>query len=143
MRAISRLRSIEKIRNRAEERRRKEADERRLAEARQRRVDRLYAQDRFGDILRCSVAGGVFDFKPGWRRLAPVSFSVVRGERGHIAFVHSMAGSERKSGLNTATTDAYSKSATMSTITNVVISAGHAEILREAYTSIPPISKVS
>ena len=85
----------EKSRNRAEERRRKEADERRLADARQRRVDRLYAQDRFGDILRCSVAGGVFDFKPGWRRLAPVSFSVARGERGHIAF-RALNGGKRK-----------------------------------------------
>ena len=71
---------------RAEEARRREAEERRLAAARQRRIDRLYAHNRYGDILRCSIEGGVFDFKPGWRPLAPVSFATARGEQGYVTF---------------------------------------------------------
>ena len=85
----------EKAVRRAEEQRRREAEERRIARARQRRVDRLYAENRHGDVLRCTIEGGVIDFKPGWRRLAPVSFIAARGEQGYVRFRQLNGGKQK------------------------------------------------
>ena len=38
----------------------------------------------------------MFDFKPGWRQLAPVSFSVARGEQGHVMFRQLNGGKEKQ-----------------------------------------------
>lgn len=56
------------------------AEERRQEERRQQRISEYYRDNQYGSKVSCTVQGGEFDFKPGWRRYRSFAFTLVPTE---------------------------------------------------------------
>lgn len=59
------------------ERQERERQEREREKA---RIADLYANAKYGDIVECSVSGGIVDFHPGWLKYHEAAFTLVPGE---------------------------------------------------------------
>lgn len=70
----------------------KQQEKERKEAQRKAEIQKRYQQAAFGDILNCSVSGGIADFYPGWRPYAPQAFSIVRGEDKNITLYDNNKG---------------------------------------------------
>jgi hypothetical protein len=69
---------IDRVKKQIEaERREKERQEREREKA---RITDLYANAKYGDVVECSVSGGIVDFHPGWLKYHEAAFTLVPGE---------------------------------------------------------------